>query len=352
MKNTGRVFKGLLFVVLAGLLLAGATPPLSAQATMPEDAVITSAVLWLYSVGYHGNTFYVHRITADWNEATVNWNTFNNSFAPDAVGSFTTEDGVFGWYSVPITALVQQWVDGIYPNLGVVIKRVYEGVDGIWDRFYSSEYMADPTLRPKLEISYVSPTAGPGQVVIQRPEPTPPFPTVYDASIFQQQPTSTNNGDILNCNFIRVNGILYEKYSLVRFHFDLTPPPGTTGTGTPGYWMNHPEAWPIETISIGCAVYSREEAIALMKAPVQRDMTYAMFSALVAAELNVAIGNDASCIAAYISNAHAWLCANPLGSGVRAGGRLSAWRQGEPIYSQLDDYNNGLLCAPSRDAIY
>ena len=41
----------------------------------------------------------------------------------------------------------------------------------------------------------------------------------------------------------------------------------------------------------------------------------------------------------------------PVGSGVKAGGKKSPWREGEPLYEMLDDYNNGLLCAPSRDVV-
>jgi hypothetical protein len=29
--------------------------------------------------------------------------------------------------------------------------------------------------------------------------------------------------------------------------------------------------------------------------------------------------------------------------------RSSAWSQGGPLHTKLDDYNNGLLCAPHRD---
>jgi hypothetical protein len=27
----------------------------------------------------------------------------------------------------------------------------------------------------------------------------------------------------------------------------------------------------------------------------------------------------------------------------------NAWQQGDPLYQQLDAYNNGLLCAPYRN---
>ena len=35
------------------------------------------------------------------------------------------------------------------------------------------------------------------------------------------------------------------------------PPPGT---GTPGFWKNHPEAWPVSTITVGGVEYTLDEA--------------------------------------------------------------------------------------------
>jgi len=127
--------------------------------------------------------------------------------------------------------------------------------------------------------------------------------------------------------------------------FGYRPP--DPGTGTPGYWMNHPDAWPVDYITIGGVTYAKMDAIAIMKAPVKKDKTYTMFPALVAAKLNVEIGNTSYCIEDTISDADQWLVAYPLGSGVKA--NSPAWKIGEPLYLKLDDYNNGLLCAPSRD---
>ena len=74
-----------------------------------------------------------------------------------------------------------------------------------------------------------------------------------------------------------------------------------------------------------------------------------MFKSLVAAKLNVMIGNDGSCVADFIAAADAWLAAYPVGSGVEAGGIDSPWREGDPIQQMLDHYNNGLLeCADHR----
>jgi len=119
------------------------------------------------------------------------------------------------------------------------------------------------------------------------------------------------------------------------------------GTGTPGYWMNHPEAWPVELITIGGKTYTKADAIKYMKAPTKTDKTYTMFQALVAAKLNVLSGNVSDCIDATIAAADQWMATNYLGRGIS--GSSTAWKIGEPLYMLLDDYNNGLLCAPSRD---
>jgi hypothetical protein len=120
------------------------------------------------------------------------------------------------------------------------------------------------------------------------------------------------------------------------------------GTGTPGYWMNHPEAWPVDTITIGGMTYSKGDAVGFIKAPVKGDKTLTMFPALVAAKLNVLIGNEDSCIAATIAAADGWMTTyGPVGSGVPA--NSDAWKEGEPFYWTLDQYNNGQLCAPGRD---
>lgn len=131
----------------------------------------------------------------------------------------------------------------------------------------------------------------------------------------------------------------------VRIDFNCITPPGT---GTPGYWKNHPEAWPVDEITIGGVTYPKEEAIANMWEKKNNDKTTTMFSALIAAKLNVLIGNPSSCVEDVISEADAWMALNgPVFSEVKA--NSDAWKEGEPLYWILDDYNNGLLCAPPRD---
>lgn len=124
------------------------------------------------------------------------------------------------------------------------------------------------------------------------------------------------------------------------------PPVVQPGTGTPGYWKNHPEAWPVEVITVGGVEYTKAQALELLDA-VGKDRTLTMFSSLVPAKLNVLIGNDPSCVSSTIEAADAWLAAYPVGSGVHAASL--AWKRGEPLHRLMDNYNNGMLCAPHRE---
>jgi len=118
------------------------------------------------------------------------------------------------------------------------------------------------------------------------------------------------------------------------------------GTGTPGYWKNHPEAWP-DSIVIGGVTYDRDTAIYWLKR-VGKDKTTTMFSSLVSAKLNVLTGNVSWCVDATIAQADAWMAANgPVGSNVAASS--PAWGEGQQLHTMLDDYNNGRLCAPHRN---
>src|SRR3989442_15605659 len=124
------------------------------------------------------------------------------------------------------------------------------------------------------------------------------------------------------------------------------PPPATQpGTGTPGYWKNHPAAWPAGGITVGGVTYTIVQAIDLL-GRVGSDKSITMFSSLVPAKLNVALGNDGSCVNDAIAAADSWMAAHPPGSGVAAAS--PDWKIGEPLHIQLDNYNNGLLCAPHR----
>jgi hypothetical protein len=144
-------------------------------------------------------------------------------------------------------------------------------------------------------------------------------------------PETDNNGD-----------------SSTDFGFTATSGFTNPGTGTPGYWKNHPEAWPVSSVTVAGVTYTKAQAIAILGSPVTKDKTYTMFSSLVPAMLNVAIDNDNTCVNDAIAAAQSWMGNyGPVGSGVAASSY--AWKIGEPLHRQMDNYNNGMLCAPHRD---
>jgi hypothetical protein len=127
---------------------------------------------------------------------------------------------------------------------------------------------------------------------------------------------------------------------------------GDPGTGTPGYWKNHPEAWPVDSITIGEQTFTKEQAIALMTQGEAQtgkgaDKTLTLFRAYVAAYLNGLIGNETSCVDSTMVSAYNWLNLYNVPGQVLA--KSDAWTVGSPLNTTLDDYNNGLLCAPHRD---
>jgi hypothetical protein len=214
----------LLIAVMVFGVMAGSISVMAED--IPQGATIDSAVFSIYVSEPSGETVYVHRITAGWDESTVTWNSFGGSYA-EVVGSFVADS--VGWRSVDLTALVRDWADGDYENYGVLLAQ-----GAGYTAFLSSEW-GTVLERPKLEIAYTS-SSGSGTLLIQRPGAEQDG--VADAYINEQYPDN-NVGSAVRLYSGLVND--YSKQALVRFDFTYTP--FEYGGGTPGYWRNHLEAW-------------------------------------------------------------------------------------------------------------
>jgi hypothetical protein len=115
---------------------------------------------------------------------------------------------------------------------------------------------------------------------------------------------------------------------------------GGACTRTPGYWKNHPNAWPIQNVVAGGVTYTQKQAIAQLQEPkATGDATKILIFHLIAAKLNVAAGTTSGTIAQTISAADAFLVANKLNSNPTGAKRALAIS----LAATLDQYNNGLL---------
>ncbi|WP_433936379.1 SdrD B-like domain-containing protein [Sorangium cellulosum] len=119
------------------------------------------------------------------------------------------------------------------------------------------------------------------------------------------------------------------------------------GTASPNEWANDMGGLRVLFLTIGGRVYLNLQLVAILLRPDRGDMTYVLAKQLIAAKLNVGLGNWSTCIEASIAAADAWLRMYPVGSNVRADG--SPWQSGRGILEKLEAYNYGELCAPHRD---
>ena len=104
----------------------------------------------------------------------------------------------------------------------------------------------------------------------------------------------------------------------------------------------------MSSITIGGVTYTKTQAITWLGTPVRGDATITLFQQLVPAELNALGSNTAGCITTVIQAADAWMKQyGPVGSGVSTSS--STGQVGVSLASQLDDYNNGRLCAAHRN---
>ena len=185
--------------------------------------------------------------------------------------------------------------------------------------------------------------SGTYEISVQIPNDTQPSASNVGSDTFDSDGVSDGKGNsVASVTLTPENGVS----STTDFGFSTS---GFTnpGTGTPGYWKNHPEAWPVQEITIGGKTYTKAEALGLLEKP-GKDKALTMFSSLVPAILNTLIGNDGSCVSSTITLAQDWMLKyGPVGGNVAASSY--AWKVGEPLHRTMDNYNNGMLCAPHRD---
>jgi hypothetical protein len=129
---------------------------------------------------------------------------------------------------------------------------------------------------------------------------------------------------------------------------------GTSGyagcTYTQGYWKNHPDAWPLDSLTLGGVVYSKQELLALFWTSPDGDASLILVHQLMAALLNQASGAGIPPeVSQAFSDAQAWLAANAdadgrLPFGVAASS--AAGQQAVALGETFDRFNNGMAGPP------
>ncbi|MEI6764882.1 MAG: Ig-like domain-containing protein, partial [Bacteroidota bacterium] len=140
--------------------------------SIPADAMIQSAVFSINrTAGLSALTFGVHRVTESWTEGSetgaastggVTWSNRSNAtpWAPTAGGTFvaapeatTLIQNVNGYKDFSIVPLVQGWVNGTFPNYGLLVQQVEAGGSSEDLTFGTSENTTSGN-RPKLTVTY------------------------------------------------------------------------------------------------------------------------------------------------------------------------------------------------------
>ncbi len=142
-------------------------------------------------------------------------------------------------------------------------------------------------------------------------------------------------GGIQNVTRVRLNFSGSMGFDNLAF---CTTPPGGGCTFTQGYWKNHPEVWPVSSLTLGSVTYSKEQLLQILSKPVQGNGLVSLARQLIAAKLNVANGAAPAAIADTIAAADALIGSK----NVLTGGYIHP-SQSSALNDKLDQYNNGVI---------
>jgi hypothetical protein len=136
--------------------------------------------------------------------------------------------------------------------------------------------------------------------------------------------------------------------------FDCAPPPPANERRTPGYWKNHPESWPVTSLTIGDQSYSQACLLDVLDLPTRGDTRIKLIHHLIAAKLNLlpnaipGIGGTDPSIQPTVDAADQFLidsgttidCSEPELTGDAPRGALRD--QSNDLKDDLDAYNNNV----------
>lgn len=168
----------------------------------PDGDEFISATFFVYVNQSSNQGVNIHRVTSDWVEATVTWNSFGGAYDGTVQGSFMA-DGV-GWRSVDVTGMVEGWMAGMYANFGLLMDQPG---DSYPRTVYDSREGAN---QPYLELCFLTDAGEECTQVV----------ALADALISEFEPDRRFGGGAILLTGQAASG-LTDKQSLVRF--DVPP---------------------------------------------------------------------------------------------------------------------------------
>jgi hypothetical protein len=115
---------------------------------------------------------------------------------------------------------------------------------------------------------------------------------------------------------------------------------GSSCTYSQGYWRNHPNAWPVTSLTLGTVTYQAAELMAILDEPAQGNGLVILVHQLIAAKLDIANGADPSAVQQAVTDADNMIGAlvvPPIGNGY-----LEPAQTGD-LTETLTEYNEGTI---------
>jgi hypothetical protein len=115
---------------------------------------------------------------------------------------------------------------------------------------------------------------------------------------------------------------------------------GSSCTYSQGYWRNHPDVWPVTSLTLGTVTYQAGELMAILDNPARGNGLVILAHQLIAAKLNIANGADPSAVQQTVTDADNMIGAlvvPPIGDGYLAPGQTGS------LTETLTEYNEGTI---------
>lgn len=135
--------------------------------TIPADAVVRNATLFLSLTNGRGNDFQfnIYALNTSWVETQATWSVASTGNPWTLGGSYNSfsfyrgvMDNSIGWHSFDITRLVDLWLGGGLQNYGMILVPDNGDNTNCLKNLVSSDELFSVTERPKLVVNYTRPS--------------------------------------------------------------------------------------------------------------------------------------------------------------------------------------------------